>query len=240
MSYVPSRVALRAPRARHPVRPTLSGFLDDFGFGSMINVDQACLDQANAAVAPLDSQIYNFAKNWQPTGTYHPEEVQAIVLQTMAVVRSASDAVSAAPLSTADARQMTQEALDKLYQAGTDSLRYSQAVSDALANGNDAIEAPDLKQWVLDSLNACSFALVHASVLSCNMPLLATWIIAITPPLQAAIATCLKAIGIAANTAINVLKVPGKILGFVEDVLTYGAIGLGAYLLYRWTKKRKA
>ena len=238
MSYVtrPPRALARPRKAR---RTGLGSLLDDLGIGSLFDTGAQCTDQAWVAAKPLTDKIMTLTTDWHPTGLYTPAEVQAIVVQTMPVVTNADSMVQEARKLVPNDDPKTQSALNRLYQAGTDSLKFSQAVSDALANGNAYIQADDLKSWVIEAMTAAINAVVVASWMKCDMSWLTSKIVAVAPYVNAAVDAAIAIAGHVYDAIVDAGKTILKIPGYIEDVLTYGAIGLGAYLVYRaWKWKR--
>ena len=219
-------------RTRRGLGMDLVEYLQNLGSPSP---EQQCVDQANAATAPLDATIADVARNWNTNVLNSPTDVQKAVSSALALVSSASDAVGSAP----DAGNQRAQALDTIYQQGQKAQVYVAAVAQANATGTTVINAPGLKQWVLDTMNAASQALVTASVLDCNMPWLASAIIAIQPYLDD-LGTVVKSI---ANVAVavgqTVLKVAGD-LPQIWTIVKWGAIVGGAVWLLNELRQGEA
>lgn len=222
-----------AKRQRVAKRPSvgLSGMFD-----WLPTPPNTCLNEANAAVAPLDAKVMDLAKNWNPSGFYAPADLQKIVVETMSLVRRGSDTVAAAPLSTSDARSQIQQALTKLSQQGQRSMVYVKALQDATASGANIINAAGLKTWVLDTMQAVSSALVTAGVMECHMPWLATAIIAFQGYFDVLAAVVKRVVGVVLKLGDNVLKVAdhaGDILTFLKWAVIIGGGAWGVMEIRR-------
>ena len=220
MTYLTKR-----PRVVHRRRPPagLAGLFD------WLPPSSQCLDEANAKVAPLDARVADLAKNWKPTGFYAPDDIQKIIVQTMQLVSSASNALAEAPYSASDSQSQIQQAITKLGQQGQRSMVYVQALRDASASGANVINAAGLKTWVLDTMQATSSALVTAAVMECNMPWLANVIIEFQGYFDVLAAVVKRVVGVVLSVGDSVLKVADH-LGDIMTFLKWAAIiGGGAW-----------
>ncbi len=155
------------PRSR---KAGLSGFLDDLANQSGNQQTSACLDQANAAVAPFDAQIDALTKTWNPTGFYRPQDLRDMVGAAMKLVGSAQSAVDQAAAEPNASQDSIMRATDDLARAGSRAIDYLQAAATADAQGVTAINAVGVKRWVTDTMASASSALVTASVIGCLRP----------------------------------------------------------------------
>jgi hypothetical protein len=132
-----------------------------------------CLASANANTANLDAKINDLAKNWHPTGFYTPAQVRALVSNVMAVIANARSAVAKAQGQTglAEAAQSNlRQSLADMARQEARSLEYLAAASAATSSGAKAVNAPGMKTWVTNAMNAASSAFVTADVVSCELP----------------------------------------------------------------------
>jgi hypothetical protein len=198
-----------------------------------------CLDQANAATAALDQRTQNLAATWHPTGFYSPADVQQIVSETLSLVNSGTNAISTAPNSTDDAESQRDQAQAKLSQQGQRSMVYVEALRNAAATGATVLNAAGLKTWVLDSMQAVSSALVTAAVMECNMPWLASAIIAFQGYFDALASVVMRVVGVIVKVGDNVLDVADNV-GTLFTVLKWGAlIAGGAWLAMQFGDFRR-
>lgn len=222
----------RVSAARNRARRGLSGFVDDIGntISGIIDpkINSQCLDEANQQVAELDARTLDLAANWKPTGFYSPADVQKLIIQTMALISSATDTVGKAPRSTDDSETQIQQALDTLFQKGQRSMVYVKALQDATKSGATVINAAGLKDWVLDSMQASSSALVTASVMECNTPWLASAVLALAPLFDALVDVAKRVLNAVLKLGDTVLKVAEGIPEILT-ILKWGAI-VGAAL----------
>lgn len=230
------------PLHRPPLRRRaggLAGIWEDLqaaGIGKAPDSEEiACLNEANAKVAPLDARILNLAKTWKPTGFYTPDQIGAIVSEGMKLGSSANDAVRAAPLSTGDAAAMTSQALKDVWRKFEESKKYTLAANEARAKGVNVVNAPGLRDWALGMMTAASQSLVTAAVMECRMSWLATLIIRFQGIFEVAANVFRKIVGVAVAVGQTVLNVAGD-LPQIWTVVKWG--GLAAIGLFAAVKLR--
>lgn len=227
MTYISNRA--RPVMMRRRARRGLSGLLDPI-IGTPGGTNADCLDQANAQTAALDQRTQSLAATWTPTGFYAPADVQQIVSATLSLVNSGTNALATAPTSTSDAQSQINQAQDKLAQQGQRSMVYVNALRDAAATGATVLNAAGLKTWVLDSMQAVSSALVTAAVMECNMPWLATAIIAFQGYFDTLASIVSRVVGVLVKIGDNVLKVADNVDELFTVLKWAALIGGGAYL----------
>jgi hypothetical protein len=200
--------------------------------------DDDCLEEASAKVASLDAKIMNLAKNWNPTGFYKAEDLLRMVNENFRAMTVAADLARAAPLSTSDAKDVIKQATSLIQSKFADAERFVKTAHEAQKTGK-LVEAPDFKKWVLGSMQAQQSAILTAAVLECNMPWLASAIIAYMSVLDPiidfirSVAGEIKAVGAA------VLAVPGQIADALDKMVKLTMIAGGAYLAYQLFFKKK-
>ncbi len=226
----------RSPvRARRPQGMGGDFFDTLFGAGGTNILEQIekkeelnCLKDANAtpAVKEIDAKTLDLAKNWNPTGYYTAADIQTVYTSTMDAITKGRAALMSAVMSTSDAEQVVAEATNKLVTSTERAALYTQAIAAAQASGSTVINAPGLKQWVLDSLLNVSNAYVTVAVLFCR----STWLDTAAAVISAVWAVVKRVIGIALKIGDTVLKVADDVLG-LYTVLKWGALGVGAFLV---------
>ena len=109
---------------RRYVRPRktgLSGWIDDLANQAGNQQNTACLEQANAAVAPFDAKIDELAKTWTPTGFYRPQDLRDMVSYTMKLVTQAQAILDQAAAEPNASQDSIMRATDDLARAGAPS-----------------------------------------------------------------------------------------------------------------------
>lgn len=227
MTYLVRRSTRRRPAP-------MSGFFDLFvGSAGGTNLfeqiekkeELGCLKDANStpAVQDIDAKTLDLAKNWNPTGYYTAADIQAVYTSTMDAITKGRAALITAVMSTSDAQGVVAEATGKLVKAAERGALYPQAI--AAAHGA-VINAPGLKQWVLDSLLDVSNAFVTVAVLFCR----STWLDTAAGIISAVWGVVKRIVGIALKIGDTVLKVADDVLN-LYSVLKWGALGVGAFLV---------
>lgn len=226
MTYFVKRRPVIRPR-----RKGLAGFFDTPWDYLEPSKTGQCLDQANQQTAPFDAKIDDLAKNWQPTGFYTPDDIRSLVKQALAVVQQAQATLNQAAAEPSASQDSVMRATDDLGRAGSRSLDYLQAATQAEQQGIRVVNAPGLKRWVTDTLGSASSAMVTASVIGCITP----WWVGALAAFQSVFDKAWSAIRSVAGAALaigeTVLKVAGD-LPELYDTLKWGALALGAYWIW--------
>lgn len=194
-----------------------------------------CINAANAKVSDLDARWYNLAQNWHPTGTYQPADVTKILQTGLVALQQAKVIVVLSPYSTSDASTIINQAVDDIDKQVRDSVRFDNAVVQGKAAGV-AVAAPELKDWLVQSLLTASNAFVVRSVLECNT----NWLDQADYYLTQAYNVAVQIQGIAIDAVESVVNVAAGAFDaakFVTSYAKYGFIAAGAFVLYKMFKK---
>ena len=119
---------------------------------------------------------------------------------------------------------------------------YVKAVADARAAGINAVNAPAFKSFVISSMRSISDAYVTATVLQCRYSWIEKWLDKAYNAMASIGAVAAKIVGVAlkvGEAAINAVDTAGSIAAAIVTYAPYAALGLGAYLLYHFVKKRQ-
>jgi len=229
-------VMRKRPIVRRRASP-LSDFWDDLQqkMGGP-SPEGTCLDQANQATAPFDAKIDDLVKNWNPTGFYTPEDIRLLVSQAMATVQQGQAAINQAAAEPNASQDSVMRATNDLARAGSRSLDYLQAATQADQQGIRVVNAPGLKRWVTDTMASASSAMVTASVIGCITP----WWVSALAKFQSVFDKAWSAIKTIVGAALaigeTVLKVAND-LPDLYDVLKWGALALGA--VWVWENRHR-
>lgn len=204
-------------------------------------VDANCLAKANQYAAPIDMQVDDINKNWTPNGYFSPDQVEQIMAVLQPQIIAALALVQAAKRSTSDADQIIAERVHNLQGRLGTAPGYDQTVNKYLSAATEAkvrqvrvIDAPGMKKFVLGCLRAVSDAYVARSMLDCEYTFLDTLggtfakIRDVLLGLVQVVVEAGEAVLEVASTTISILK-----------YAKWGALGLGAYWVYREGTKRK-
>lgn len=227
---------LKPPRVvrRRVPRNGLSGILDviDVITGSTgTGAGNPCLDQANAAVAPFDAKIDDLVKNWQPTGFYTTDDIRTLVSQALATVQQGQAVINQAAAEPNASQDSVMRATDDLARAGSRSLDYLQAATEADQQGIRVVNAPGLKRWVTDTMAAASSAMVTASVIGCITPWWVGALAAFQRTFDKAWTVIKAVVGAVIAIGETVLKVAND-LPDLYGVLKWVGLALGAVWVY--------
>jgi hypothetical protein len=129
-----------------------------------------CVEQANAQTAQLDAKTSDLGRNWNPTGFYRAADILTIVNQVNAMIHAAQSAVDKASNEPTGIQSDLRQASDDLFRAAANTLNYTRAAQAASQASRTVVNAPGLKTWVINAMNACSNAMMVAMVSSCTTP----------------------------------------------------------------------
>lgn len=239
-----ARTYRRVKKLRKP--PALGGFISELidivsppGVGALINLDTGtndytaelgCLSTSNAQVQDLDAKINNLATVWQPTGYYSADDVNKVVSIVVQQIQGAKVQVLVAPAATSDQVDTRNQALDDLDKQFANATRFSQAATLA-ASTSSIVNAPDLKDWVLDGLLAASNGYVFAAVMGCRNDLIGS-AEAAYDAVWNVVSTVVNAVVSAAETVVNVAAGAFDAAAFLSKYSEYIILGGGALAVY--------
>lgn len=224
----------------HHYNVGLVGLGSAFGGGEV-----ECINKANATpqVMGIEGIISNLAKTWNPTGFFLPQDIQSVLTMLADEAAKAGQAVAAAPLSTSDSESIKAQTFDDMLRKVTDrSKAYTKAIADARAAGANTVRAPAFKDFVLKAMQSIADAYVAATVLECRQGWVVKWLDKGYNAMASVGAFVAKIGGIAVNLAgkvVDAVDTAAGIAGFIIKYAPYAALGVGAYLLYGFVKKRQ-
>jgi len=231
MTYLAKRRVIRHRR------PALSGPLEDFTnkLVGQSSAEQQCVDQANLTEAAFDAKVDDLVQNWQPTGFYAPADIRSLVSATMSLVQQAQAVVDQAAATANAGQDSLLRATDDLARAGSRSLDYLAAATQADQQGNTVVNAPGLKTWVTNTMGTCGSAVVTANAIGCLQP----WWVAALAAFQSGFDLAWSAVkgiaGVLASVGVGVLQVAADLSESMVYV-KYAALALAG--LWLWSKYR--
>lgn len=163
-----------------------------------------CLNEANASpqVQRVDALTRDLAKNWNPTGFYHPDDVANLVSKILGENAKARVVLASAAYSTSDAGTVINQGFAYLKRNDERARLYSNAVAAARANSIPIINAPGLKTWVLQSLVNISQAYVTTYALDCRT----TWLDTVGEVAEGIVGVAKRIGGVAAAAGDTILQ----------------------------------
>jgi hypothetical protein len=195
-----------------------------------------CPAAAYTQTVPIDNLAGNMQSAWNPTGYFSPDDVDAITGQQLNVMKTAWDALTQAyanvnKTDAPDAQSSLDDAQARLARVSSQTNDYIQAVKDARNQGLDAIYAPGMKDWALETLRATSWALQNSYNVICQVP---SWI----QILGAAVDACtafsnivLAIAGLVIQAGQAVYHAADKAFTFLGWVVKYAPFIIGAIVL---------
>jgi hypothetical protein len=200
---------------------------------------QKCLNEGNKAAQPIYEDVLDLAKNWHPSGFYTTSQIQEIVKQTLTVLSATNDRLRS--INFEEVNSMRDDAIKQVQKRFKESLVYRDFVASAISRGTKVIDAPQLRDWVLDSLLESVNATVTAFTLKCETPWFVGVINKLIPVFHDAAKIIGSIIGFAADLIETVKETIEKLPGAAVDLITYAKYGalLGVgYFIYKKLSKK--
>lgn len=244
MTYI-SKHRRRARARRSP--PALSGLFDIVTGGIVTDVidliqGSDCPDEADASVADMDNIINDLEQQWRPTGFYTPDEINKVTStvldQTGGVFNQLEEAAEEMKVVGKVELQFTAFA-----SKVSDAVPFLNAGKKARTEGIRVVNAPGLRDWVLDTMKATRNLSRAIFLHSCNRPVMLRIVTAAAQAMMV-VRTVVLAVGGAAlaagEVAVNVLGGVGQLLGFVVKHLPLFALGGAGLYLYKRMRDRRS
>jgi len=179
------------------------------------------------------AQIANVGTTWNPTDSYTLADYNSVVSQVMTMINvAAANMTSVASINNTDTLQQATSDLSTQYAYG---VNFQAQAAAAAQQGVTVMTAPQLKQWVIDSMSAALVGTVAAGAAACDSTTWQVWWAATTQGLQQTIAVVTAIAGVVAAAADKVMQVVGgafSLISWLEQYGVYVALGIGAIWLY--------
>lgn len=199
-----------------------------------------CIRIADEKTAPMFARRQHVRDNWNPTGTYTPDQLERIVNAAFDMMHRTGvnvlDVAIAAPQLDA-ARQELMAARFAIFDVQGRQQKYRDAIREARANGITQITATDVKRWVLSAMEVTQAAVFVATKVQCETP---AWFSILVVALNFFMAAADIIVGIAgvvldaAKAAIDVFDWLSK-----ENLLKYALVAAVAYGGYRYMRSKQ-
>lgn len=209
-----------------------------------VKADMACFDDANNAVAVMDANRTDLVKNWQPSGIYTVQQLDAIIQSVFAMLTNATATVDkgmAEPLAEGDRDALNMVRTNARLRMGGDGMKFVTASRDAKARGVTLIDAPGLKRWIVGSMLDASQCIFAVHYVLCKRP----WFVGALQGFMAVFNAVYSVARSIVGVAIDVAKAAGGAILYVPDAIStaikvakWGVIGGIAYLLYKGEHKK--
>ncbi len=228
---------------RQPRHAGMSGLVDDMidqystpvpgaGIDPTVVLEARCVTKAVADGRGFKSKIDNLDATWNPTGFYPPDDVRAVISSTMELEahgRAAIDKVQSEAHVRTDLLNRARDALDR---AGARAIDYIDAAREADSKSIRLVNAPGLKQWVIDTMNAASAALIVGQAVDCLKPWWLSALEAYQEAFDVAIAHVVSVAGSVLAVGENAVKVAFSLLEHL-NLLIIAGLGVGGYLIWK-------
>jgi hypothetical protein len=255
MSYLPQRRPRPGQQGGHLRRPKAIGdFFSDAnaalglqsGSGTAASVSQTivsaeCDAAGKAAQAPYDAKMADVSSSWaQRDGFYTPADLINVVKSGQALIAAAQDTLDKITVNYGIQNTAQQD----IKKANNDALAFIVAWGIAKAKGATVIDAPGLKDWIIDVIGAAGEAAYRTAYLQCYLST-ATMVLM---PLLSALGTAASVFYNAVKAVVEVALKVGEIiykttvgtLDFVATVAKYAPWLAAAYgAAYLWKKHKR-
>ncbi len=134
-----------------------------------------CPQAAYQQTVSIDQLAATMQDSWNPSDYFTPDDVDAIVGQQQQLMQQAYSLLTKAvenanATNASDAQSSLNDAQDRLNRVASQAQDYNTAVIDARDQGLDAIYAPGMKDWALETLRATSWAAQNSYNVLCQVP----------------------------------------------------------------------
>lgn len=190
-----------------------------------------CVDAANQTTASIDQQAQLIAASWNPQAAFAPDQIRAIVSMVLTVIQQAQNAVDNAQAQPNANQSDLNNATDDLTRHGAQAIDYLTAANQADASGSAVVNAPRIKQWVLNALDSGSNAMVAAYTVSCMTP---SWVGDLAA-FDAAVGVLASAVIAIAGLALAAVQTAGHIVVNATEGIT--TLATGTFHFLEWLSK---
>lgn len=201
-------------------------------------VSAKCDPVAQAASAPLDSQLQRLLAGWkQRDDFYYVADMSAILQNGLNMISFGQK-----QLDAVDNKDFTKIAQAALFKAGDASIDYVQALNAAKNKGAAVVDAPGFKDWVVDAWNAASLCVYSLAYAQCAKPTIVSGVqtmIAVSTVFSNAVAATAAVVVQAGQVVYHATTGALSLLDMVAKYGKYAALGYGAYWLAQRIKARR-
>jgi len=246
MSY--TRTIMRRPtRVARGMGRRYRAFADDAGDNAdnandMLTQDADSVCGTSPDMVTLEAQIQDLSINWNPTGLYKASDVAKIATAAGTVVINATNQLFAQAIPNvqpnSDWFNSLQSALDAANSTFQGMYPFIDAVNKAGGNtSSNLVNAPGLKQWVLDMMTVAANGFQTAYLSACAEPWWTSAAASINSAFTSLNSVCksvVSAVAKVGQTAVNVVSGGLDLLAFVSQyavpIAVIGGIGVLWYL----------
>ena len=194
--------------------------------------DALCVNDAVLKGQSFKGKIDNLQAVWNPTGFFPPDDIRLVISSTLELQRHSSAALDKVKFAAHVRDDLLTRSYDGLHRAGARALDYLDAAKQADAKGIRLVNAPGLKQWVIDTMNAASAALVVAHAVDCMKPVWLSALEAYQEVFDVAIARVVSVAGSLLQVGENAVKVAFSLLEHLNLLIIVG-LGVGGYMIWK-------
>lgn len=217
--------------------------------GATTQTHPECDAAGLAAQASYDAQLVNFKNTWKNRdGFFYVADAQAILKAGLALESQGQrmlDDVRTKYGETLSSSMKTgrDQAFDDLIAVGKTAIDFASAISTAIGKGATVIDAPGLRNWVIDAISASGQAAYIAAYMDCLLVDVSPFI-----AILGGMLTMLNALITVAKTAAVVVYKTGAVvykttvgtLDFVASFVKYAPYAAAAYgLVWLWQKHQR-
>jgi hypothetical protein len=232
--------ARRQPRRR---LTGMSGLVDDmidqysnavpgYSIDPTVMLEAQCVTKAVSDGQTFKSKIDNLDATWNPTGFFPPDDVRAVISSTMELEAHGRAAIDKVQTEAHVRTDLLNRARDGLDRAGARAIDYLDAAREADSKGVRLVNAPGLKQWVIDTMNAASAALIVGQAVDCLKPWWLSALQAYQDAFDVAITHVVAIAGSVLAVGENAVKVAFSLLEHL-NLLILAGLGVGGYLVWK-------
>lgn len=194
----------------------------------------SCADLLRTSTAKFDAETRDLAKNWRPSGRFTVPDLERVINATHMTLRHGGAAVEQAIASgyPPEIRNQLRSVWNRIQTRFGDSLPFVYALNEARSKSIRVVDAPGLKNWVLQSMVAVSVGMGAVAYYACDKPA----IVAAFQTFMVYFDRTIAVVKTIANATIaageSLLKIPDT-LGTLWTVTKWGTLAALAYYVLK-------
>jgi hypothetical protein len=223
-------------------KETRMSYLEPVGVWGFSTNYEHCIREADTKTQSMYDKREDVRKNWNPTGTFTPDDLQTIVFAAFNMMKEAGTGILDKALADSQMpndRDELQAARTQIFDQESKMDEYTAVIKEARAQGITQINALGLKGFVLGAMRVTRNAAFVAAKVACERPWWLDYLVGILKVFMAAANLILSIPGIIYNAAKAALEVVDQFAKIVKYSMYAGAAVGGWWVWNKYLKKKK-
>lgn len=200
-----------------------------------------CFREADAKTQDMFAKRQEVRNNWNPTGTFTPDDLERLVWAAFDMMKDAGQQVIDKALADPQlpgARAELHAARDAIFDQEAKHYEFIQAVKAARAQGITQITALGLKRWIIGAMEVTQAAVFVTAKVACQRPWWLDILVAVLKVFNAAADFIISIPGIIYDATKKALEVVDQIAKIIKWSVIAG-VGVGAWWIWNKYLKKK-